>query len=108
MTALARRENVRPDSIAPNAVHPAHLEQQILFRFVDLRTSNSEMLFDLDLLLHFDVESPFEQYFSSGSAECFGKVGHARPEMPKPGNNSAFQDYHSRACWNRSAKFTES
>jgi hypothetical protein len=96
VTTTAVDEIQRSNSIGPNSIYAAHLEQQVLFRFIYLDPSNPEVLPDRYLSLHINIQSAWEQLFPGGSFERFGKLGHAPPEVSHSSNfiNASSQEHH--------------
>jgi hypothetical protein len=97
VTTATGSEIVRSDSICPNSINAAHLEEEVLFGFSYARTRNPKLLFDWYRPTDFDIQSAFEKFLASGFSKHFGIFGHAFSEVPATLNNPSFEDYHDAA-----------
>jgi hypothetical protein len=99
VAALACNEVKRSDSVRPNLIYAAHLEQEVLFRFIYFCASNPKMLSDWNRVADVYIQSTRAEMLPRCSFEDFGIFIHTAREMLQPlclRANESFQNYHCR------------
>ncbi len=94
MATRMSKQVPRPDTIRPDVVYAAYLEQQILLGFSNLCPSYPEVLNGWNRSTNTNIEGSGKQPLPGGGSKDLGVVCHALPKVSEAINEFTLDQQH--------------